>query len=189
MSSRASSNRWFRIFLMMIVIGGLARSAAAQKCWSALGSTAVVSPGSLSNANMVGINLGVASTAPLPAVVSARYAVTGMQDDTGSVPNGKVLIVRFVDTGSDARVRVILRQMNVANEVGGTDVIVFDSDAYPPSATSQIQGIRTNPCVYGGGFNSVTHNYFVVVEVTKSGSTGNPNLQLVQVCEEAGLYC
>lgn len=189
MSSKTSSNLWCRVLLVIVVTASLAGPAAAQKCWSAIGSTAVISPSSLSVASQGGINLGVATTAPLPTVFVARFAVTGIHDDAGSVPNGKALIVRFLDNGPEARVKVSLRQMNVNNEVGGTDVVVFDSDQVPPSPVSQIWGIRTTPCVYGGGFFSASHNYFVAVEITKSGAGGTPLLQLVQVCEEAGLYC
>lgn len=56
--------------------------------------------------------------------------------------------------------------------MGGTDVLVFDSDQVPPSPASQIWGIRTTPCVYSGGFFSASYSYFIAVEITKSGAGG-----------------
>src|SRR5215213_7430958 len=109
MSSRTSSSLWYRILLMAVVVAGVAQPAAAQKCWSATGATAVINTASLGVATQSGTNLTVLGTAPLPTAFEARYTVSGIQDAPSGSLNGKVLFMRFVDNGSYAQVKAVLR--------------------------------------------------------------------------------
>ena len=189
MSTRKSSSFWCHVLLLVVMVAGLSRPAAAQKCWSATGSTAVIDNNDFSAADQVSVYLSVLGTAPLPVVLDGRFTVSGLPDDTGSSPNGKIMWVRYIDNGNQSRVRVFLKHVAIDTDLVGTDVVpVFDSDQYLQSTSAQLRGVAI-PCTFGGGFHSLTHAYFVRAELTKSGPGGTPILYLVQVCEGAGTYC
>ena len=188
MSTRKSSSFWCHLLLLVVMVAGLSGPAAAQHCWSATGATATVALSDLSSASQgSGTGLAVLPTAPGPFVLDARYSISGIQEDTGSVPNGKRLVVRYFDHGPESRVRVILREVFIPTDTAGTEIVVFDSDQYPSSPNTQIRGLQLSPCGFGQGFLPGYH-YFLKVELTKSGA-GNPVLYLVEVCEGAGVYC
>ena len=123
MSTRTSSSLWYRILLMAVIVAGLTRPAAAQKCWSATGATAVINIASLGIATQSATNLTVLGTAPLPATLEARYTVSGIQDAPSNALNGKILFMRFVDNGQYSQVRAVLRQVHIDTQVAGTNVL------------------------------------------------------------------
>jgi hypothetical protein len=184
MSTRKSSSFWCYVLLIVVLVAGLSRPAAAQKCWSATGATATVSLSDLSYALQGNsVALGVLSTAPFPFVLDARYSVSGIDDDTGTSPKTKILWVGYHDNGLEAQVKVMLRQLEISTGTV-TEIIPFDSNAPGlPQNGGQFQGVYITPCTIGGGFSSVIYDYFLKVELTRSGSGGNPVLYRVQVCE------
>ena len=131
---------------------------------------------------MANANLQVNSSAPLPAVVGARYSVTGISEDNGVTPRYWTVSLRYRDNGNgpDARVQVMLQRQSFSSGTF-TTLLNFDSNLY-----TQASGFQTinfySACGVGGGFSFFSNLYFVEATLTKSSAAGNPALQMIQVC-------
>lgn len=182
MKSHRPSFLWIRVLLLVLLASGLAQSAAAQYCWVGAGSTGVLDPEDTSIAFLSGPHMQVNDTAPLPADVGARHSVTGIFEANGTSNTRKTMLVRYRDNGSQARVWVFLKQVNLATGAAA-DLVVFDSDQFSQSNDFQLVQ-ATLPCVPGGAFHFFSYLYFLRVQLAKTGSGGLPSLHSIQVCGE-----
>ncbi len=160
----------------------LARAVSAQNCWTVGGSTGTVDEESLSQVSMDNSDLQVSSTAPLPATVKARYAVTGSFADDGTSSKCLVFWLRYRDNGSlgDGRVQVLLQQQSLATGALSS-MLSFDSNS--TTQASGVQKIRlSNPCGPGQGLSLVDNLYFFEVTLTKNVASANPTLEMIQAC-------
>jgi hypothetical protein len=172
---------WGSLLWIMVCVF-VAGPASAQVCWTVAGSTGTVDEEDLSRVSMANANLQVNSSAPLPAVVGARYSVTGIAEDTGAPSRYWTVSLRYRDNGNgpDARVQVMLQRQSFGTGAF-TTLLNFDSNLY-----TQASGFQTinfaSACVAGGGFSFFSNVYFVEATLTKSSAVGNPALQVIQVC-------
>ncbi|HEX4959598.1 MAG TPA: hypothetical protein VF173_02070 [Thermoanaerobaculia bacterium] len=168
--------------LGLVVYLLLARSASAVQCWTVGGSTGTVDEENLSQVSMANSDLQVSSTAPLPASVKARYAVTGIFEDDFTVARQLSISLRYRDNGSlgDGRVQVLFQQQAFATGALGT-WLNFDSNNSPQASGFQKIGFST-PCETGGGLSLLNNLYFFEVTLTKNVASANPTLEMIQVC-------
>lgn len=171
-----------RTLLFVLLSVTLARSAAAQYCWVGGGSIATVDDEDLAIAEQ-GAELRIRSTAPLPAVVDARDNVVGIWDFVlEPTPVNRLMTVRYLDNGTEARVQVFLRQQSLSTGAS-TDLLTFDSDAYPASNTVQVREIPIPlTCSLSNALATTENLYFVRLQLTKSGAGGTPAVHMVRVC-------
>jgi hypothetical protein len=179
--------RWsilcLRTVLGFLLVSGLARPVAAQYCWGGAASTATVpsedQPFALQNST-----LSLQSSAPVPFILDARDSVTGIYDFTLSqTPVHQTIAIRYMDNGTEARVRVFLRAHSITDG-SNQDIFTFDSDSpgYLQSTSFQTRKFVTTSCLLENAFSFEEKIYFVRLELTKSGSGGTPAVHMVQVC-------
>jgi hypothetical protein len=82
---------------------------------------------------------------------------------------------------------IVLLELNKATikptrRAGATTTrISFDSNMFPQAAGAQLQGAGT-ACGSGSFFNFTANAYYLDVEITKTGISGTPVLEGVNVC-------
>ena len=166
--------------LGMIACAFLAGPASAQYCWTVAGSTATVDEGDLGEVALANQNLQL-NSAISSATITARYSVTGIEEDFWEVPRKMRLIVRFRDIGNGL-ILLTLKQQPLSSSTA-TNLLSFNSDSYP-----QVSGYQNTPspletgCAFGGGFSFQNNLYFIEVDMSKTLAAGNPGLQTIQVC-------
>lgn len=182
MKSHRLSPFWIRVLLFVLLVSGLVRSAAAQAnyCWVGAGATGVLDPSSVSLAVVNGPHLYISDTVSLPAVIGSRYNVTGIYEASYTANSTKTMLVRYRDNGTQGRILIYLKQLNLINGVVA-DLVVFDSDLLPQSNDFQ-SAQATLPCVAGGAFHFLDYLYFLRVQITRTSAAGLPNLNSIQVC-------
>jgi hypothetical protein len=170
--------------LMTLLALGLAQSGKAQtpppQCWSSAATSTVINTSDLNAANQNGPTLTINGSATVPVGLSGRLSISGIFQDIGAFPQAKLLAARYRDNGSESRIVLELRQVNVATGAAAT-LATFDSDAFAPSSVFQTNQVATG-CALNGGFDFINNMYFLNVQVDKTGSNGNPGLWIIRVC-------
>lgn len=184
-TTRAAVCIWFCIAL------GVACTAEAQT-W--VGSTGAVDPTSLSSYQFDGPAVLIRPSLPEGQVV-IRYNVSpgAFQNLTQGCCESRVLVVRFVDNGAGAQVRVQLKRYNIFTDEL-TTLLSFDSNNYTPQT-----GFQTTPITgtgnffnfsfadgpYTGGTNQGGDSvYYIVATLIRSAPGGNPQLASVSIVTE-----
>lgn len=166
--------------LLFCLAAVLARSASAQYCWTSAGGNATVDTGDVSKA-LLNAHLSVIGTAPLPAVVTARYSITGIHDfKVTQQPVKRSVVVRSRDNGLEARVQVSILQHSLGTGTN-TPVLTLDSNDVSPSSDFKSWGNESD-CSVNNAFDTLNNLYLLRVDLTKSGAGGSPSLQMVSVC-------
>ena len=111
--------------------------------------------------------------------LSARYSVTGIDEDLGSSPRNKYLYVRFRDNGN-GRARISLKQQP-RTASAPTEIVLFDSDSLAPASGFQ-NAEWWGGCTTEGGFSFLDNLYFIEADMSKSLLAGNPGIQVIQIC-------
>jgi hypothetical protein len=157
----------------------LAKPAWSQTpCWTMSGTTGTVDEADLSLPLMANNVLQVSSTT-LPADLDIRYTVTGIPEALPNVSYANTYLLRYRDSGSNARVVVALRAQNIIS--GATTTLwTFDSDLEPQSANFQIPGFITT--CGGGGFDFENNVYFIEATLTRTTTGTSPALATLQIC-------
>jgi hypothetical protein len=180
-STRAAVCIWFCIAL------GVACTAEAQT-W--VGSTGAVDPTSLSSYQFDGPAVLIRPSLPDGQVV-IRYNVGPGPFENLTEPccQGRDLVVRFVDNGPGARVRVQLKRYNIFTDEL-TTLSSFDSNDFPPKAGFQTSTI-TGCCntfnfsfadgPVGGASQGGDSVYYLVATLTRSAPGGNPQLASISI--------
>jgi hypothetical protein len=149
--------------------------------WMTIASVGAVDAADANIVTHSGVWAGIKSTAPVPATLNVRYPVV-LQAPEIKYVDFTNLRVRYIDNGSDARVKVRLRQYDPRTGVTMT-VMTFDSDSFPASNSGQLQ---ETPC----GLDRLDYQhsvYFIHAEVIKSGSSGAAWLGSVEL-RQCGLF-
>ena len=174
-----------RTLPLVLSLATLASSASAQQCWVAAGGSATVDEAEFANASQSGVGLAVKSTAPLPALVRARASVTGIifQADPTADPQKKLhLALQYLDNGPGARVRAFLNEVTLGTAVY-REILVFDSDAYPPSASYQTRQVSSPTCRRDNVLYVMTSLNYVNLELTKTTADGAVGVRIMRVCQ------
>ncbi len=177
--------------LLCSIALGVALTAQAQT-W--VGSTGAVDPTSLSSYQFDGPAVLIRPSLPDGQVV-IRYNVSpgAFQNITQGCCESRVLVVRFVDNGSAAQVRVQLKRYNIFTDQL-TTLLSFDSNNYTPQSGFQTTAITGTGNFfnfsfadgpYTGGTNQGGDSvYYLVATLTRSAPGGNPQLASISIVTE-----
>jgi len=163
-------------------------SASFRQTWSAIGTVGIADAANeavltRSDTGSVFIKSSVAS-----ATAHLRYPVVPVGDmtqTTEEVGGAFGLRVLMRDTGSTARVVVSLKSVNVYTGAI-TTYATLDSDKEPESGTGTQYFKAERPLSNPDGtlmssFFTYSEAYYVDVLMTKTASSGNPGVKIVQV--------
>lgn len=177
------------LLLIISVIGSCTMAwaehlSAEIEPWIALGSTGTVDDADTSIADTVGTVVEVKSTAPLPAVLHIRYSVAKPYN-LGTFGGSVSMVIRFRDNGAGARVEARLTLVSIADG-RRAKILKLDSDSFRAAFGFQTQSAcisnrRVPSCPLFAP--SCSEAYYVVVTLSKSDSSGNPGLELLEVSE------
>ncbi len=165
------------LLLLGAVVAGGASSGAADagggfSPWTSSGSSGTVDEADLAEVEFGPTLARIKSSVPSGQVVM-RYNVV----DTGGLSSeGVFLQHRYTDNGPGAQVVSRLFQMNTNTGVF-TQRLLFDSNAFAQSPSPQQQAVFN--CA--GGFDFNNNVYFVVVQLNRTASTGDPTLYSARV--------
>ena len=163
--------------------------ASFRQTWSAIGTVGIADAASdalltRSDTGSVFIKSSVAS-----ATVHLRYPVVPVGDMTKTTDEeGGAWGLRVVmrDTGATARVVVSLKSVNVSTGAV-TTYATIDSNLNPDFGTQYFTGeqMLMNPDgTIMSSFFTYTEAYYVDVVMTKTASSGNPGVKIVQIFNE-----
>lgn len=173
------------LLLLAATLGAASAHAQATKCWSMAGGAGTVA--SLESANHILLFGGVASirsTTTFPANAYLSYPITAV-DGLVTQPVARALRVGLMDNGSSARILVHLRKVSLATGIL-YESITLDSNGAAPSGGMQIREFAV--CNGDPGWSKLTFDftqfaYFVDVQLTRSDSTGQPQLFYLQIVD------
>lgn len=165
------------LFLMLTFLTVLARPALAQEVesWTTVGSAGTVNDDDVNVVNMVNNIAQLTFDAPNTTATIHYNVVATDGIFVVGVPRMRVL---FTDNGANARVKVMLKAVNLQTGVT-TTVLELDSNDYGSSSNFQSQ--TTAPCAAAAGFNFSSHAYYIEAQLTRSGALGYPKLAAVQL--------
>ena len=166
----------------IVLVGALALSTSPpafgqSRCWTTVGSAGTVDEADM---GIVLLELHKATIKPTlrAGTVNVRYNIVATEGLSGGDRIG--MQVRYTDNGASAQVVVRLNEINL--HTGATNTrISFDSNMFPQAAGAQLQGAGT-ACGSGSFFNFTANAYYLDVEITKTGISGTPVLEGVNVC-------
>jgi hypothetical protein len=144
--------------------------------WTTAGSTGTVDESDTSIVNLNGPSAAIKSSAILPANLDIRYNVVAVGSLEGG--NTPAITVRFKDNGNQARVIIYLKVMNIFTGGVGT-LMAIDSNDYPSSSSYQTRSLAY-PKI--GDFFDFTNNvYYIEAKITKTGTSGTPELSGIKL--------
>ena len=122
---------------------------------------------------------GLRASAPVGSEALIRYLIPNTVAPGSSEP---CIEIRFRDTGPDARVRVLVREL----ELGSNRVLggVFDSDDVDAGASPDFRGAThcLNPRSNGDPFFDFSgHAYVIEVYLRRVAAGGQPGVQAMQI--------
>lgn len=172
---------WSRTLPLVLTLSALASSASAQECWVAAGGSATVDEAEFANATQSGVALAISNI----GVVRARASVTGIFEPYPGDQKKLHLALQFLDNGPGARVRAYLSDVTLGTGIL-RDILVFDSDSYPPSAAYQTQQVSSTTCRSDNVLYVETSLTYVRLELTKSTADGAAAVRIMRVCQGYG---
>ncbi len=181
MKLAARGSAWI---IAVMLLANLITPAFAQdtlKIWTAAASTGAVDEADYAQVVFTG-SLATLTPAPAESQATIRYNVTAVDGLFANLTptSWPALIVRYRDNGANARVVARLREhiLNGPQEGQTNTLITFDSDLHPSSGGFQTRAI--GDCGVFPQFQFATPQivrvYFVEVELSKTGTVGNPGL-------------
>ncbi len=175
-------------FILGVVVCVIASTTfSTAQNWVA--STGTVDPLGGKYARFNGPAVYVDASAPIPTTITLRYNVDLAPPGTGEQGRCQIMGVRWLDNGSGARVVVRLKRYEV--DTGKlTTLETFDSDAAFPGPSNNFQSQVTGCSDFDFDFAS-EHSffgggslYYIVANLTRSASGGNPQLGGVWLATE-----
>jgi hypothetical protein len=124
--------------------------------------------------------IGILPTAPAASDVVVRYNIVGI-GPLLKVGSDRVLSLRYMDNGNDARVQANLIQMNLSTGAR-TTLLSFDSNTITSGLTGfQYQGMGTGCPGTALTFDFANNNYFIEAVLTRTSATGTPVISGIDV--------